>query len=127
MTRAQGLTGPVMFDPYLLVPNVRVRNVATGEEKTFSQDGLKLGFNTAFALGAFYEEPRLANFYYCDHIEDDFATLYLVESFQLGRLIRAKLAVKTEYANLYVPVSNKATLQRLQRRLAELKDLEANG
>jgi len=127
MTRAKTLRGPVMFDPYLLVPDLKVRNVATGEEKTFSQDGLKLGFNTTFTASAFYEQPRLAHFYYCDHIEGDIATLYLVESFQLGRLIRAKLAVKTGYANLYVPVSDKATLQRLQRRLAELKDLEATG
>lgn len=127
MTRAKTLTGPVMFDPYLLVPDLKVRNVATGEEKTFSQDGLKLGFNTTFTAGAFYEQPRLAHFYYCDRVEGDIASLYLIESFQLGRLIRAKLTVKTEYANLYVPVSDKTTIQRLQRRLAELKDLQASG
>jgi hypothetical protein len=92
-----------------------------------SQDGLELGFNTAFAAGAFYEQPRRAHFYYCDHVAGDIATLYLVESFQLGRFIRAKLQVKTEYANLYVPVTDKAILQRLQRRLAELKDSEATG
>jgi hypothetical protein len=125
MTRAKTLRGPLMFDPYLLVPDLKVRNVATGEEKTFSRDGLKLGFNTTFTAGTFYEQPRLAYFYYCDHVEGDTATLYLVESFQLGRLIRAKLAVKTEYANLYVPVTDKASIQRLQRRLSEVKALEA--
>src|ERR1022692_3466158 len=66
MTKAHVLTGPVMFDPYLLVPDVKVRNVATGEEKTFSQHGLSLGFNTAFAEGTFYEQPLLATYYYCD-------------------------------------------------------------
>lgn len=121
MTRAKTLNGPTMFDPYLPVPDLKVRNVATGEERIFSQDGLKLGFNTEFTAGTFYEQPRLAHFYYCDHVEGDIATLYLVESFQLGRLIRAKLTVKTEYANLYVPVADRATLQRLQRRLAEVK------
>src|ERR1039458_6733402 len=55
MPKAHVLTCPVMFDPYLLVPDVKVRNVATGEEKTFSQHGLSLGFNTAFAEGTFYE------------------------------------------------------------------------
>lgn len=57
----------------------------------------------------------------------DIAMLYLVESFQLGKLIRAKLAVKTEFSNLYVPVTDKVTLQRLQRRLADMKALEAKG
>jgi hypothetical protein len=127
MTKAQGLRGPVMFDPYLLVPDLKVRNVATGEEKTFSQEGLKLGFNNEFTVGTFYEQPRLAFFYYCDRIDGDIATLYLVESFQLGKLIRAKLAVKTEFSNLYVPVTDKVTLQRLQRRLADMKELEAKG
>lgn len=110
-----------MFDPYLLVPDVKVRNVATGEEKTFSQHGLSLGFNTAFAEGTFYEQPLLATYYYCDHISGHLARLYLVESFQLGNLVQALLTVETKYANLYVPVSDKATIQRLQRRLTLLK------
>jgi hypothetical protein len=121
MTKAHVLTGPVMFDPYLLVPDVKVRNVATGEEKTFSQHGLSLGFNTAFAEGTFYEQPLLATYYYCDHISGHLARLYLVESFQLGNLVQALLTVETKYANLYVPVSDKATIQRLQRQLTLLK------
>jgi hypothetical protein len=121
MTKAKTLTGPVMFDPYLLVPDVKVRNVATGEEKSFSQHGLALGVNTAFAEGKFYEQPQLAMYYYCDRIKADVASLYLVESFQLGHLVQAELTVKTEYAKLYVPVSDQAVIQRLQRRLDRLK------
>jgi hypothetical protein len=44
-----------------------------------------------------------------------------VESFQLGNLVQALLTVETKYANLYVPVSDKATIQRLQRQLTLLK------
>ncbi len=121
LTKAKTLTGPVMFDPYLLAPGVKVRNVATGEEKTFSHLDLKLGVNNAFAEGQFYEQPQLAMYYFCDSVKDDLAHLYLVESFQLGRLIQAEFTVKIEYANRYVPTSDEAVIQRLQRRLDDLK------
>ncbi|HEV2378378.1 MAG TPA: hypothetical protein VG206_01130, partial [Terriglobia bacterium] len=119
--KAKAVTGPVMFDPYLLVPDVRVQNVATGEEQTFSRHSLALGLNTVFARGEFYEQPTLATYYYCDDIAGDLAKLYLVESFQLGRLIQAEFTVKTENAKFYVPVSDKAVIQRLRRRLDRLK------
>jgi hypothetical protein len=64
MTRAKTLTGPFIFDPYLLVPDVTVSDVAKGEEHTFSQHGLALGFNTKFEEGKFYTQPQLATYYY---------------------------------------------------------------
>lgn len=127
MTKARVVTGPFIFDPYVLVPDVKVTDVATGEEKKFSQHGLALGVDTVFAEGKFYEQPQLATCYYCERIEGNLATIYLVESFQHGRLIQAKMTVEKKYANLYVPVSDKAVIQRLQRRLNHLKGREAKG
>ena len=71
--------------------------------------------------GRFYEQPQLAMYYFCESVEADVAHLYLVESFQHGQLIQAEFTVKMEYANRYVPVSDHAVLQRLQRRLDRLK------
>src|ERR1035441_329053 len=105
----------------LLPGHVLWPGVATGEEKTFSQHGLSLGFNTAFAEGTFYEQPLLATYYYGHPTGGHLARLYLVESFQLGNLVQALLTVETKYANLYVPVSDKAIIQRLQRRLTLLQ------
>lgn len=119
--KAKILTGPVKFDPYLLVPDVKVRNIATGEENTFSQHHLALGVNNTLEGGRFYEQPQLAMYYFCEDVEADLAHLYLVESFQHGQLIQAEFTVKTEYANRYVPISDKAVIQRLQRRLDRLK------
>jgi hypothetical protein len=122
MTKARTLTSPVAFDSSLLVPDVKVKNIATGEEQTFSVHGLALGINTAFAEGAFYEQPPLAGYYYyCDRIDADIVTMYLVESFQFGQLIQFKYTAKVETAKFYIPVSDKAVIQRLQRRLARLK------
>jgi hypothetical protein len=122
ITKAKRLIGPVMFDPYLLVPPVRVTDLATGVETTFDQHGLAVGINTKFEQGKFYESHSLASFYYCDRIEGATATLYLVESFQSGRLIQAHLQMQVENQRFYVPVSDKAVIQRLDRRLEELKN-----
>ena len=109
------------LDLYLMTPDVKVRNVATGEEQTFSPHQLALGVNNVFEQGKFYEQPQLAMYYFCESVKGDLAHLYLLESFQHGRRIQAELRVKTEYANLYVPTSDKLTIRRLQRRLDLLK------
>jgi hypothetical protein len=121
LVKARVIRGPVIFDPCLLVPDVKVRNISTGEENTFSHKVLELGFDTVFVEGMFYEQPNLSTYYYCDRIEGDLATLYLVESFQLGRLIQSKFTQNTSFARLYVAVSDKAVIQRLKRRLDRLK------
>jgi hypothetical protein len=87
MTKAGVITGPVMFEPYLLVPDVKVLNISTGEQKTFSQHGLKLGVDTTFVEGQFYEQPQLAMYYFCERVNGDLATIYLIESFQLGPIL----------------------------------------
>jgi hypothetical protein len=74
-----------MFDTYLLMPDVNVRDVATGKEQTFSQQGLALGINTTFEVGKFYENPQLASYYYCHRIDGNLAKIDLVESFPARR------------------------------------------
>jgi hypothetical protein len=122
MIKARTLTSPAAFDISLLSPDVKIKNVATGEEQTFSVHGLPLGIDTVFTEGAFYEQPPLAgHYYYCDRIDGDVVTIYLVESFQVGQLIQCKYTAKAEMAKFYIPVSDKAVIQRLQRRLNQLK------
>jgi hypothetical protein len=126
ITEARVLTGPVIYDPYLIVPDVNVRNVSTGEEKAFSQHGLAIGVNNKFVEGGFYEQPQLASFYFCEVIRDGIARLYMVESFQHGNLIQALFTVKAEFADRYVPVQDKTTIGRLERRLDRLRRRRPN-
>jgi Restriction endonuclease len=121
LTKFKLVKSSVRFDPYLLVPAVGVRNLTTGEENKFEQHGLAIGVDTKFETGRFYEQPSLASFYYCDAIEGDIATIYLVESFQTGKLIQAKVTMKVEDAKFYVPTSDKTSIKRLERRLEALK------
>lgn len=121
MKTARVLTSPVAFETHLLVPDVKLHDIATGEVTTFSRHDLPLGLNTTFAVGTFYEQPIIAAYYYCDEINSGLASIYLVESFQVGNLIQAKFTASVENAKFYIPVSDKAVLQRLQRRLDRLK------
>jgi hypothetical protein len=123
ITTGQPIIGPNLIDPYLLIPDVKVRNVATGEENTFRQHGLRLGHNNAFEKGKFYEQPQLASYYYCMDITGNLADIWLVESFQHGKLLRAKMTVETKHADLYLPVSDGKIVERLKRRLEDMKTL----
>jgi hypothetical protein len=75
LIKARVLTGPTMFEPNLLSPDVVVKNVATGQQKAFRRYDLKLGFNTTFEVGTFYEQPSNQMYYYCDEIKGDIARL----------------------------------------------------
>jgi hypothetical protein len=121
MTEAKLFASRVPFEPYLLLPNVKVTKIATGEETTFRRHDIPLGINTQFAEGVFYESPSLAAFYYCDRLDGETAFFYLVESFQTGSLIQGRLSFSIANAKHYVPVTDKTILQRLQRRLDTLK------
>jgi hypothetical protein len=125
MTMARTIAGPVKFDPYLLMPDAKVRNVATGEEQTFGQGTLAFGISTIFEEGKFYEQPQLASYYHCDRIAADTATLSMVESFQHGMLIQAHIRVTLENAKYYVPISDQGAIDRLRRRLEQLRAKQA--
>lgn len=121
MTKARLLAGPVVFEPYLLTPNIKVKNIAGSGEKVFSRHELGLGVDTVLEEGTFYENPNLAMYYHCDKVEGDTATWCLVESYQLGQLIQAQFTQKTKYASDYVEVTDNDVLRRLRRRLKRLK------
>jgi hypothetical protein len=121
LTKAKTLRGPRQFDLSLLVPDVDVRNISAGESTRMSRHGLALGTAQCFEAGTFYEQPQLSSYYYCDQIVGGLATIYLVESFQLGSLLQAVFKVETRYASYYTAVRDSSIVERLKRRLAEIK------
>jgi hypothetical protein len=100
---------------------VKVQDVATGKEEIYRQDRLRLGVSNRFVPGQFYENPQLAMHYFCESIQGDLAHLFLIESFQHGQLIQVEFLQETKYSDSYVPVADKATMERLQRRLRVIK------
>jgi hypothetical protein len=120
---AKTIDGPIKLDTALLLPDVRIRHIRTGEEQTFKYGELSLGLKNTFVEGQFYELVPYAMYYYCNKIENQAAHLYLVESFQHGTLIQGELCVRVRDANRYVPINDKGTVGRLKRRLADVLKL----
>ncbi len=121
---ARPILGPNAVDPSVLLPDVNVRNVGTGEERSFKYSDLALGIDTSFIPGKFYEAQGLGYFYFCEEVKDGMAQMCMVESFQLGQLVQARLTMEAKYGKHYIPVTDKSTIERLQRRL---KRLQENG
>jgi hypothetical protein len=100
LVKAKTLIGPRLFDPSLLVRDVKVKKLTTGEETTYRQANLPLGINTVFQVGQFYEQTAISHYFYCDRIEGDTATIYLIESYQLGQLVQAETLCENQGCEL---------------------------
>ena len=94
--------------------------------KLTAQD-VKLGFDTKLEAGKFYFTPSLHTYYYCEKIENSDAYFILVESYQYGMLLQARLVLETKYAAYYVEVTDKKRLERLQRMLASFLAMGAGA
>lgn len=53
ITQMKRIKAPRRFDPCLLVPPVKVKDIATGEETAFDPRHLAVGFDTKFEQGKF--------------------------------------------------------------------------
>ena len=94
-----------------------VRKLAAGE--------VNLGFDTKLEAGKFYFTPRLHNYYYCEKIEDDLAHYILIESYQFGMLVQARLIQKTKYSVYYVEVTDKKRIERLNKMLTHFLETKS--
>lgn len=78
---------------------------------------IPLGYDKTIEPGKFYAIPSLHNYYFCESVDGGLISWILVESYQHGQLIRAKLKQRTEFSGYYVEVTDKKTLKRLSRLL----------
>jgi hypothetical protein len=79
-----------------------------------------LNENHTKSRGKFYEQPRFGNFYFCQKIKGNIATIFLVESFQMGELWQVEFTQETQYARFYLLVSDRRTIERLQKRFDKM-------
>lgn len=88
-----------------------IRKIPSGE--------VLLGFDTKLEPGKFYYAPRIHNHYYCEKIEGDLVHFILIESYQFGMLIQARMTQKIQYSTHYVEVDDKKRLLRLEKMLSQ--------
>jgi len=112
------------LDPYLLQKiNAKFlyKNEITGETHKINSKELPLGFDTKFEEGKFYFNPKMEFFYFCEAIENDSATIYLVESYQHGHLLQVVFKQATKYSKYYIEVTNDSEIKRLTKLLQRMK------
>jgi len=116
------LSGNIGIEPTAFSCPVIYRNVLTGEETKYTLDQLPL--NTApLLVGNFYLQLHPLRYFHCAEVRNGKVTWRLIESFQHQQLIRSTFIQDEKYGSFYVPVSDKATISRLEGRLIDFLDL----
>ena len=119
----RSVSGNVMFEPASFTSPVIYTNVLTGEEQRFRVDQLPLGLELA-EVGKFYSLEHPLRYYFCERISNNLATWWMVESFQCEQLIQMEFTQDIKYSVHMIPVTDKATLARLAKRLADMQTLQ---
>jgi len=114
------LRGNTLIDPGSFSYPVIYTNVITGEEIHMTMDQLPLGGSTV-EVGAFYFQPHPLNYYYCEDIREDTVYWKLIESFQSGKLFTGSMSQDIKYSPYFIPVTDKKTIKRLQKRLRDFR------
>lgn len=112
------ILGNIKIDPGLFTSKVVYENVLNNEIYRFELYDLILGSDN-IEVGKFYCTMHPLNYYYCDDVSAKSIKWILIESFQNGDLIRATYTQDIVWAKHYIPVSDKKTISRLQKRLSD--------
>lgn len=105
-----------------LATNVELRDVNGNLEHSTRLAYLKLGFDKGVQVGKFYAVPGLCNHYYCEDIQGSLVSWVLVESYQHGQLIRARIKQDVEHSGYYVEIIDEQIISRLQKLLANFNE-----
>lgn len=114
--------GPT-FDPHLmqsLSTDVELRSVDGSLVHKLKLSDVRFGFDTEFEVGKFYANPTLHINYYCEKMEGGLIHFVMLESYQHGMLMQAEFSAKRQDAKGYVEITDKRTVEHLQRMLVKL-------
>ena len=112
------------LDPHLLdqlSKKFSYDDVLKKNKRSILLEDLDLGFDTKLESGKYYHNPKLDFYYYCDKVEKETAQVYVVETYQHGRLIQMSGSIDIKYAKELIEVKDKMVLSRLKKRLSKLK------
>jgi hypothetical protein len=116
---ARPLTGPAL-DPYLMEKQhtyFRINNVIDGKDTRVKLSDIDHGFDTEIKEGCFYTAPSLGYNYYCEKIEGDLITWWLLESYQHGHKIDVTFTQTIENAKGYQLIVDTKLINRLRDRV----------
>ena len=105
-------------DPGVIAPQFTFRNALTGEARLVTETDLWLGFDTIITAGRYYYDPFRSFIYYCEAVEGDTATCVLLESYQHGNLVQARMTLNIAGPTHFVEFTDARELGRLGRMYA---------
>jgi HEPN domain-containing protein len=81
--------------------------------KIFKRSKEKMDFDTTLEAGKFYYNPDIGTSYFCERIDSNNATIFLVESDRSGSCIQVRFVQSTEYASQYFEITDMQEIERL--------------
>lgn len=100
-------------DPFL--NDVSVREELAKRNPNADPAHIESGFPTLLMVGKYYYNPRLQFSYICERRKKDKCQVVLLESYQGGHLIQARMILARDQSNQFVEVTEKAELERLSK------------
>lgn len=111
-------------DHYLLGSTLKDDLVKKNPEIDAGRIGI--GFDTKLQSGKYYYNPTLQFSYYCESARKGTARLVLIESYQGGNLLQARVMVSTQLSPQYVEVTAPSELARLSELYEKFKVSDKN-
>ena len=100
-------------DPYLLGDTLK--NELAKRNQAADPSKIESGYDTTLERGKYYYNPRFRFSYYCESVNKSRATMVLVESYQGGGLVQARVRLSPDLASQFVEVTEKAEIDRLAK------------
>jgi hypothetical protein len=109
------------LDPALFIMPYQIKDEFTGKVRYVEGDALAAaGELTPVRSGSFYRVQNIG-LYYCEKIENDIATMILLECCQHGTFVQAIFEVKMDKIRGHTEVTDDENLERLRWRLSEFQ------
>jgi hypothetical protein len=115
---------------YVTPPNIQYEYKNVLNDETFIIDPATLaGSNdTELVAGKFFTQPTLKEFYYyCDGVNDEKATMFLLHSVQHGKLVRMQLSVNVSTSGDYLELTDRKGLLKVKKLLKEFLEFRVNN
>lgn len=104
------------------------KNELSNEVTLIDPSTLPMGVNTVFEVGNFYTQPQLKGFvYYCETLDDEFATVLLLKSYQHGQLVRMQLRQPLSTSRDYVEITDRDEIDRAKKLFDEFVQHRKNN
>jgi len=100
-------------DPFL--NDVSIREELAKRNPIADPSQIETGFPTLLKVGKYYYNPQLQFSYICERRKKNKCLVVLLESYQGGHLIQARMVLAREQSKQFVEVTERAELERLSK------------